>query len=59
MLRCTPNDRGLRLCQKSAIETFWDNFPANVYLFKVSNRSPRKMWKKCPKLAEKAPERRQ
>ena len=36
MLRCTANDRGLRLCQKSAIETFWDNFPANIYLFKIA-----------------------
>ena len=34
------------------------NYPANIYLFKVNNRSDRKRCKICSKLTIKTPERR-
>ena len=53
-----------RFCQKGNF--FWlcpylyiyISIPANIYLFKVNNRSNRKKWEICSKLI-KTPERRQ
>ena len=46
-----------------ASQWFWNRepirqYPANIYLFKPNNRSSRKMWDICSKLAIKAAERR-
>ena len=40
-------------------KTTLNRFPANIYLFKVSNRNTRKRCEICSKLTVKTPERRQ
>ena len=35
------------------------SYPANIYLFKVNNKSTRKRYEICSKLAIKTPEKRQ
>ena len=39
-------------------ETFWTEFPANIYLIKVNNRNTRKWCEICSKLTIKTSERR-
>ena len=39
-------------------ENWWKNYPANIYLFKVSNKNTRKMYAISSKLTMKIPERR-
>ena len=34
-----------------------ENYPANIYMFKVNNRNTKKRWKLCSKLTIKIPER--
>ena len=36
-----------------------NNFPANIYLFKINNRNTKKRYELCPKLTLRTPERRE
>ena len=44
---CSPSNREVKLL----------SFPDAMYVFKVTNRNPRKMFEVCSKLTIKAPER--